>query len=117
MASGSIINDTKSNTYSTNNEIVVGYYNGSPIYRKTLTTTSPTVTSDGTWVEKVVTNIPYATRMSLRVMVGAYPLPYSNNSGRMIKAFFGDNGDIKIASNGTAFNNVNTLIVAEYTKS
>lgn len=111
--------------YSTNEQIIGYWIDNKPIYRKVITTTLPTVSTDGTYPsnKSVAVGASVSTIVNLRgIMVlpnsgkpQSYVLPYINNSGRIAKMFH-ENSNILLAANGTAFSNASVTIIIEYTK-
>ena len=115
------LNGIYANTYSTT-ETAIGTYNGATLYRKVISATTPTVSSNGNYANTQTTigsNINYCWIESAYLVdsTGQHqPLPYINNSGYLIKCFVDSGKKLYLASNGTNYNGSNVIAICLYTK-
>lgn len=108
--------------YSTTERVVGTWIDGKPVYEKTIAITSPTVTEDGTVAIDVIDTI---SNLKKNISINGYlntntnliPLPiFVNNSGHQFKVLVSNNGEIKVMSSSTTFNNHNGYVIFRYTK-
>lgn len=108
--------------YSTTERVVGTWIDGKPVYEKTIAITSPTVTEDGTVAIDVIDTI---SNLKKNISINGYlnsatnliPLPmFANNSGHQFKVIVSNNGEIKVISSSTSFNNFDGYAVIRYTK-
>lgn len=110
------------NDYTYGGKVIGRWLNGKDLYRKVIITNAPAVATDGTYVSNnthIADNIDNGL-IEFGYVVGSngqrQPLPYTNNSGRMIKAFVDTDKTLYLTSNGTTYNNASVLVSVLYTK-
>ena len=116
-----IINNIQAN-YSTNEQKIGKWIDGKPLYRKVIQTTMAETSKSGTYANKDVDiglNIDFGFIVKAILISGTQymSLPYINNAGYSTKCFFDKNVSHLILANGnSAFNNCETYVIIEYTK-
>lgn len=123
--------------YSSTEKRVGTWYNGKPLYEKTIETTQiPQVSTDGTQATTSISidsqNVDFAfivnsfaLSSSDSVPSSVQTLPYISNAGYQLKTFIGRTGtapnqypNISVVSTGTAYNSYYKIyVVVRYTKS
>ena len=103
-------------------KVIGRWLNGKDLYRKGIITNAPAVSTEGTYVSnntEIADNIDNAL-IEFGYVVGpngqSQPLPYTNNSGRIIKVFVDADKTLYLTSNGTTYNNASVLVSVLYTK-
>jgi hypothetical protein len=113
--------------YSTTEQVFGTWIDGKPLYEKVLESTMPTVATDGTFVNQHIdisdTDIDYPVSFRANLVLEQsgqfYFLPYSNNSGRIAKAFVTSNNNYKritLTTDGIVFSEKPVKIILQYTK-
>ena len=101
------------------------YIDGKDLYSKTVQAQAPEVIEDGTYpgnAEISIANLNVDKCFIVEAYVftdnnNIYPIPYTNNTGRIIKCFFDAAiKSISITTNGIAYSRCNCIIKLLYTK-
>ena len=116
--------------YTTSEQRIGTWIDGKPLYRKVISKEAPTVTTDGTFANNYY-RLEYVDFLAIENMFAmkselgnsAYPIPYSTNSGYILKSSIYKNGgqyvgrvDVNFVSNGTSFNGYTCYAIVIYTK-
>lgn len=110
------------NKYSEKVEKVGTWINGKPLYRKVIKITTPKVEKDGTFVER---RTDIGTNLDIRFIENAYainsenasyPIPYTTNSGGIVKAYLSGDNKLVIATNYSIFSENSAIVSILYTQ-
>lgn len=113
------------NNYSTTEHVIGTWIDGKPLYEKTIQTTTPSVSTDGTSVNKTV---DIASNIDSRFIANSFIVhsggsvwtaPYYSDSMYYVKTFLTTQSQqvkLAISANGTAYNNSNVFTTVRYTK-
>lgn len=114
------------NNYYNFEEQKIGKYNGKNLYSKTIKVSAPTVVTDGTYPGTAENSISDLNPEDCFVVEAyaitesngnIYPLPYTNNSDRIIKCFYNKGlRTISVATNSIAYSECTVLVKIYYTK-
>ena len=119
----------KSHNYSSVEQVIGTWTDGKPLYECTISTTAPSVTSDGTDVTKsieinntidfayIFSQIAFSTSQSFPLPYTVVGTPVKRMTCRTDRASATNMTSVTIISNGTGFNGTTVVATVRYTKS
>lgn len=114
--------DNKYEIYSTDERCIGRWIDGRPLYRKVITGTT-TNTTNGTFANTEI-DLNIANRKDFWIRTAFYydsygdslAMPYTNNSGYIIKAMLLRENKLRVMTNSSDFNSLQFIVTIEYTK-
>lgn len=116
------LNKLNDDVYSLVEKKIGTWIDGKTLYRKVITGTT-TNTTNGTWGYTEI-DLNIANRKDFWIKTAFYydsygdslVIPYTTNSGYIIKAMLLNNNRLRIITNSSDFNSLEFIVIIEYTK-